>query len=58
MQRVHDIESDTPIVPRAVAEAVWEEAAVWLKAALPRRWIGELLRARPRWKDRLNDGLV
>jgi hypothetical protein len=37
------IESDTPIVPRAVAEAVWEEAAVWLDEPLPRRWRSELI---------------
>ena len=36
------IESDTAIVPRAVMEAVWEEAAVWLGQPLPRRWIREL----------------
>lgn len=36
------IERDTPIVPRAVAEAVWEEAGVWLGEPLPRRWIAEL----------------
>ena len=36
------IERDTPIVPRAVAEAVWEEASVQLKQPLPRRWIVEL----------------
>jgi len=36
------IELDTPLVPRAVAEAVWEEASVWLGAPLPRRWIAEL----------------
>jgi hypothetical protein len=36
------IESDTPIVPRAVMEAVLEEAGVWLGQPLPRRWIREL----------------
>jgi len=36
------IESDTPIVPRAVMEAVCEEAGVWLGHPLPRRWIREL----------------
>ncbi len=36
------IELDTPIVPQAVAEAVWEEAGVWLGEPLPRRWIAEL----------------
>jgi hypothetical protein len=36
------VELDTPIVPRAVAEAVWEEACVHLGTTLPRRWIMEL----------------
>jgi hypothetical protein len=36
------IESDTPIVPRAIMEAVCEEAGVWLGQPLPRRWIREL----------------
>ena len=36
------IEADTPIVPRAVMEAVCEEAAIWMGQALPRRWIREL----------------
>ena len=36
------IELDTPIVPRAVMEAVCEEAGVWLGHPLPRRWIREL----------------
>ena len=36
------IESDTPIVPRAVMEAVCEEASVWLDHPLPRRWVREL----------------
>jgi hypothetical protein len=39
---VPQIELDTPVVPRAVAEAVWEEAGVWLDEPLPRRWIREL----------------
>jgi hypothetical protein len=29
------IERDTPILPRVVAEAVWEEASVWLDARPP-----------------------
>ncbi|MBI4662937.1 MAG: hypothetical protein HY735_29360 [Verrucomicrobia bacterium] len=37
------IETDTPIVPRAVAEAVWDEASVWLGEPLPRRWRRELI---------------
>src|SRR3989442_11855097 len=41
-QRIPRIESDTPIVPRAVMEAVCEEAGVWLGQPLPRRWIREL----------------
>jgi hypothetical protein len=32
------IEADTPIVPRAVATAVLEEAGVWLKQELPPGW--------------------
>lgn len=36
------IESDTPIVPRAVMEAVCEEAGVWLGQPLRRRWVREL----------------
>jgi len=36
------IEVDTPLVPRAVAEGVCEEAGVWLDQPLPRRWIREL----------------
>src|SRR5437773_2848981 len=41
-QRIRRIESDTPIVPRAVMEAVCEEAGVWLGQPLPRRWVPEL----------------
>jgi len=41
-QRILRIESDTPIVPRAIMEAVCEEAGVWLGQPLPRRWIREL----------------
>jgi hypothetical protein len=36
-RRVPRIELDTPIVPRAVAEGVWEEAGAWLGQPLPRR---------------------
>ena len=36
------IEVDTPIVPYAVAAAVWEEASAWLGAELPLSWIGQL----------------
>jgi hypothetical protein len=41
-QRRPRIELDTPIVPRAIAAAVVEEASVWLGQPLPRRWIREL----------------
>lgn len=41
-QRAARIESDTPIVPRLIMEAVCEEAAVWLGQPLPRRWAREL----------------
>jgi hypothetical protein len=37
------IQNDTPIVPRAVAEAVWEEACVHLKTELPRTWVRRLV---------------
>ena len=37
------ISSDTPIVPHAIAIAVWEEASRWLDADLPRFWITELI---------------
>ena len=43
MSRQTNIESDTPIVPRAIAEAVWEEAGVWLDERLPRRWLRQLV---------------
>ena len=36
------IEVETPIVPYAVAVAVWEEASGWLGAELPLSWIGQL----------------
>jgi hypothetical protein len=32
------IEHDTPLVPQAVATAVWEEAGAWLGEELPREW--------------------
>jgi hypothetical protein len=32
------IENDTPLVPQAVASAVWEEASQWLGEELPRAW--------------------
>src|SRR2546425_3626602 len=41
-QHIPRIELDTPIVPSAIAAAVWEEAGVWLGQPLPRRWIREL----------------
>ena len=36
------IERDTPIVPAAVAKAVWQEASAWLEVELPREWIRRL----------------
>ena len=36
------IEDDTPIVPRAVAELVCEEASLWLGEPFPRAWVAEL----------------
>jgi hypothetical protein len=36
------IELDTPIVPRAVAMGVCEEACVWLHEELPREWVNKL----------------
>lgn len=41
--KMHRMEVETPIVPRAVVEAVLEEASVWLERPLPRRWIRELM---------------
>jgi hypothetical protein len=43
MKRVAQIDVDTPLRPRAVAEGVWEEASVWLGRPLPRRWLRELI---------------
>ena len=37
------IEHDTPIVPHAVASAVWEEAGTWLGEELPREWLARLM---------------
>jgi len=36
------IEDDTPIVPRAIAVWVCEEASVWLGEPFPRQWAAEL----------------
>lgn len=36
------MQDDTPIVPHAVAEAVWAEACVYLKTELPRAWVRRL----------------
>jgi hypothetical protein len=41
-RRPKRIELNTPIVPRAIMEAVCEEAGQWLGHPLPRRWIREL----------------
>jgi hypothetical protein len=43
MKRAPRIELETPIIPRAVVEAVLEEASVWLDEPLPRRWARELI---------------
>ncbi len=43
MKRLPQIELDTPLRPRAVAEDVLEEASVWLDEPLPRRWLRELI---------------
>ena len=40
--RTRRIESDTPIVPRAIMEAVCKEAGVWLGQPLPHRRVREL----------------
>ena len=37
------IEADTPLVPRAVATAVVEEAGVWLHQELPPEWVNKLV---------------
>ena len=37
------IVSDTPLVPRAAAEAVWEEACLLVGEELPREWIALLI---------------
>src|SRR2546422_656487 len=42
MKPVLRIEKDTPLVPRAAAEGVCHEAAVWLHQPLPRRFVREL----------------
>jgi hypothetical protein len=42
-RRVFRIEDDTPIVPRAAAEYVWEEASLWLREPFAPRWKVELV---------------
>jgi len=37
------IDQETPIVPRAIAEGVCEEACVWLRQPLPRTWAKSLV---------------
>lgn len=37
------IDWDTILIPRAVAEGVCEEVQVWVRTALPRRWMWELV---------------
>ncbi|MGA2656276.1 MAG: hypothetical protein ABSH34_02045 [Verrucomicrobiota bacterium] len=41
-RRPTQIEDDTPIVPRAVAESVCEEASLWFGEPFPRQWEAEL----------------
>ena len=36
------IEDETPVIPRAVAECVCEEASVWLGEPFPCAWVAEL----------------
>lgn len=36
------IQTDTPIIPTAVANSVWREASFWLGEELPREWIADL----------------
>jgi hypothetical protein len=42
LRRPRRMDHETPIVPRAIAEGVCEEASVWLKHPLPVRWVREL----------------
>lgn len=42
-RRARRIEEETVIIPQAVAESVCEEAQVWLRHPLPRRWVRELV---------------
>ncbi len=37
------IHNDTPLVPRAAAEAIWEEACRFSGEALPRAWVALLV---------------
>jgi hypothetical protein len=39
---VRGLDSETSIIPRAIAAGVLEEASVWLDTPVPRRWIDEL----------------
>src|SRR5438445_12045075 len=41
-KRIPRIELDTPIVPRAIAAAVLEEASLWFDEPLPGHWIRQL----------------
>ena len=41
-QRRPRLETDTPIVPRAVAMSVWAETCAWLGEELPRQWVNRL----------------
>lgn len=42
-RRARRIDEKTVLIPRAAAEGVCAEAQVWLRQALPRRWVRELV---------------
>lgn len=42
-RRPRRIDEQTALVPRAAAEGVCEEAQVWLRQPLPRRWVREMV---------------
>jgi len=41
-RRTRLVDLETPIVPRAIAEGVCEEASVWLRRPLPAQWVRDL----------------
>jgi len=43
LPRTIRIDWETPVVPRAIAERVCEEAGVWLQEPLPDRWAEDLV---------------